>query len=71
MLAEPPPRLLHSIREARDLLGVSERTFFRLLSRGDLEAVRIGARTLVVHDVLVAYVQNLRAAHAQRKPPID
>ena len=71
MLAEPPPRLLHSIREARDLLGVSERTLYRLLRRGELETVRIGTRTLIVHGVLVAYVENLRVAHAQKESPID
>ena len=71
MATEPPPRLLHSIREARELLAVSERTLFRLLSRGDLEAVSIGARTLLVHSALVAYVESLRGSHAQQEAPID
>jgi hypothetical protein len=74
VLAEPPPRLLHSIREARDLLGdMPARTFARLLCRGDLETVRIGARRrFVTHDTLLAYIARLRAeAGHNGVSPID
>jgi excisionase family DNA binding protein len=36
-----------SIKEAYTLLGISERTFFRLLKTGTIPAARLGGRTII------------------------
>ena len=61
MFAEPPPRLLHSIREAHELLAVSERTFYRWMASGEIETVQIARRRLVPHDSLLSAIARLRA----------
>lgn len=36
-----------SIKEAHTLLGLSERTFFRLMKDGTIQAARLGKRTII------------------------
>ena len=36
-----------SIKEAQALIGVSERTFFRLLKSGTIPATKLGGRTII------------------------
>jgi len=36
-----------SIKEAHTLLGLSERTFYRLLKAGTIQAIRLGKRTII------------------------
>lgn len=36
-----------SIKEAHTLLGLSERTFFRLMKDGTIQATRLGKRTII------------------------
>ncbi len=36
-----------SIKEARILLGLSERTFFRLMKSGTIKATKLGRRTII------------------------
>ena len=57
----PPVRLLHSTNSAAAQLGVSRSTLYLLLRADEIESVQIGARRLVSHDALVAYVARLRA----------
>lgn len=47
-------RLAYSVREAAEALGVSPRTIYRLISRGDLEARKIGERTVITTAALAA-----------------
>ncbi len=57
---EPP--LLVSVGEAGRRLGISERQAWRLVGRGELEAVSLGARaTRVVESSLRAYLERLRS----------
>ena len=49
-----PPFL--SLREAADFLSISLSTLHRLLAKGELVAVRIGARRRVPADHLTAYL---------------
>ena len=70
MLSELPPRLLHSIKESRELLGdVSERTFYRWMSRGEIETVQIARRRLIPHDSLLAAITRLRAKAGHNAGP--
>lgn len=42
-----PSRIAYPINETADLLGVSRRTVYELIARGELRSVRIGARQRV------------------------
>lgn len=53
-----PDPLLVSEREAGVVLGVSARSVFNLLARGDLTAVRIGKRKLVTVASIRAFIER-------------
>lgn len=57
-----PARLAHPINEAAELLAVDRRTVYRLLARGQLRSVRIGARQRIPHDELARLLQPQGAA---------
>lgn len=62
---------LVSIPEACAGLGVGRSTFYEMVTRGDVEVVRIGRRTLVPVAAIESYVQTLRfravsVVHRQR-----
>lgn len=57
---KPPKRRLYSIPEAQEQLGGIGRTTLYLLAKdGQLQLVKIGARTFVTHESLDQYVQTL------------
>jgi excisionase family DNA binding protein len=58
MSGEP---LLCPVEEAAQLLGVGRSQAFELISRGELESVKIGRRRLVPRDAIDAYIRRLRA----------
>jgi excisionase family DNA binding protein len=41
-----------SIKEAAILLGISERTIFRLMKSGELETNKIGRRTIITRSAI-------------------
>ena len=41
-----------SIKEAYTLLGLSERTFFRLMKTGTIPATKLGGRTIIKRSVI-------------------
>ena len=47
-----PRRLAHPINETAVLLAVTRRTVYRLLARGELRSVRIGARQRIPAEQL-------------------
>lgn len=55
-------KLLHSISSAGDTLGVSRVRVYDLGRRGEIEIVKIGARSLVTDRSLREFVERLRAA---------
>ena len=44
--ATPAPRRLVSLTQAAEILGVSTKTVRRYIAAGDLDAVRLGRRTI-------------------------
>ena len=60
-MTSPTPRL-HDVDAAAALLAVSTKTVRRLISRGELRAVRIGVRGLVSSDEIKPYIAALAAA---------
>lgn len=52
-------RLLLTVVEAADLLGVGRTTLYELLARGELQAVRIGRSRRVPRTAIDDYVDQL------------
>lgn len=47
-------RLVYSVTEAAELLGISRSTAYELVSRGELPTVRLGRRLIVTRPALTA-----------------
>lgn len=52
-------RLLHTIPDAQEQLGIGRSTVYELIARGVIGTVKIGRRTLIAHDELERYVRSL------------
>lgn len=52
-------RLLHTIAEVGEQVGLSESTIRRLIRRGDLHAVTVGGSVRVPDHALRAFVDSL------------
>ena len=57
-------RLLHTIPDALNQLGIGRSTLYELMASGEIQTVHIGSRTLIAHDELVRYVEHLKAGAA-------
>ena len=54
-------KLLHNLVEASQLLGgMSRATIYEHISRGELQAVKVGRRTYIAHEELLRFVSSLR-----------
>lgn len=54
-------KLLYRVDEARAALGVGLTKLYELLASGELEAKRLGRRTLITAESLERYVESLPA----------
>jgi excisionase family DNA binding protein len=54
-------KLLLSVEEAAEAIGVKRTTLYGLLRSGDVEGVKVGNRRLVPVEALEDYVERLRA----------
>lgn len=54
-------RLLLSVEEAGEVLGVKRSKMYELISAGEIESVKIGKSRRVPVDAVEAYVDRLRA----------
>ena len=54
-------RLLHTINDTLDLLGIGRSMLYELMAAGDIPTVKIGRRTLIAHDELERYIERLKA----------
>jgi excisionase family DNA binding protein len=59
-----PGRLLYSVEEAADLLGIGRTFMFRLLATGEIDSFKIGKRRKVPRDALDGYIERLRSEQA-------
>jgi len=68
--ASAASRLLYSVEEAADLLGIGRTYMFHLLRTGEIDSLKIGKRWMVPGDALDNYIEHLRSANAAiaRKP---
>jgi excisionase family DNA binding protein len=62
--AHQEARLVYSVAEAGELLGISRAFAYELVARGDLPVIRLGRRRLVPKVALVALVEGDRTAHS-------
>ena len=56
--AAPPERATMTVPEAATLLGLSESATYEAVTRGEIPAVKIGRRVLVVRDRLIALLHD-------------
>jgi len=64
----PAPRLLLTIEQAAQRLGVGRSTMYGLVLDGEVESVRIGRLRRVPHDALTDYLDQLRGRHPLSSP---
>lgn len=53
-----PGRATMTIPETADLLGLSESATYEAAARGEIPAVKIGRRVLVIRDLLMALLSG-------------
>jgi excisionase family DNA binding protein len=58
-LAMRPEKLAYTIKEASAALGVSKATIYRTLANGELQAKKLGSRTLIPADSLRHWIGSL------------
>ncbi|MGH9043834.1 MAG: helix-turn-helix domain-containing protein [Acidimicrobiales bacterium] len=56
--AEPSSRLVFSVPEAAELLGISRALGYELVARGELPSLRLGRRIVVPRVALLALVSS-------------
>jgi excisionase family DNA binding protein len=51
-------KMLHSVSDACALLGIGRTTLYELIKNGDLEATKVGRRTLLTTASLEAFIES-------------
>ena len=59
-----PGRLLYSVEEAADLLGIGRTFMFHLVATGEIDSFKIGKRRKIPRDALDGYIERLRSEQA-------
>ena len=54
----PPPRRLHNVAEAAQLLGIGRTTLYALIKSGELETVNVGRRRFVAEEQVSAFISR-------------
>jgi excisionase family DNA binding protein len=60
-----PDRLLYSIEEAAELLGIGRTFMFHLVASGEVDSFKIGKRRKIHRDALDSYIARLRSEEAE------
>ncbi len=50
--------LVHSIGDAAQVLGIGRTTLYQLINDGKIASFKLGARTFIRHQDLVAFVEQ-------------
>lgn len=61
---ETSMRIVLTVEEAADLLGIGRTLMYALVAAGEVESVRIGRLRRIPRDALVRYVECLRGSAA-------
>jgi excisionase family DNA binding protein len=54
--------MAYSVVDAARVLGIGKSKLYELVKQGEIETIKIGSRTLVLHDQLAAFVDRQREA---------
>ncbi len=54
-----PERLQYGVQESAQKLGISERNLATLISNGQIESHKLGARRMIKHDTLIRFVEAI------------
>lgn len=54
-------RLLYSVEEAADLLGIGRTFMYHLVATGEVDSLKLGKRRKIPRDSLNSYVERLRS----------
>ena len=57
-----PARALYTVRETQAVLGLSHATIYRLIAAEQLDARKIGSRTVITATSIAAFLEKLPAA---------
>jgi excisionase family DNA binding protein len=60
-------KLLYTIREVEDVLGLSRAAIYNLINAGELRRVKVGKAARIPRASLVAYVDRLEAECADAR----
>jgi excisionase family DNA binding protein len=64
MPASASRRLVYSVDEAADLLGIGRTFMFHLVATGEIDSFKIGKRRKIPRDALDRYIERLRQEQA-------
>lgn len=56
-------KLLLTVQEAAELLGIKRSKLYELLAAGEIESVKIGAARRVPQAAIEAFIEELRGEH--------
>jgi excisionase family DNA binding protein len=59
-----PVRLLYSVEEAAELLGIGRTYMFHLVATGEVASLKLGKRRKIPRDALIGYIERLRTEQA-------
>ena len=59
-----PVRLVYSVEEAADLLGIGRTFMFQLVATGEIDSFKIGNRRKIPRDAIDGYIDRLRSEQA-------
>lgn len=55
-----PERLVYSVEEAADILGIGRTFMFQLVTTGQIDSFKIGSRRKIHRDAIDRYLHRLR-----------
>jgi excisionase family DNA binding protein len=56
-----PDRLLYSVEEAADLLGIGRTFMYHLVATGEVDSLKVGSRRKIPRDSIHGYIARLRS----------
>jgi excisionase family DNA binding protein len=56
-----PDRLVYSVEEAAEILGISRTFMFQLITTGQIDSFKIGSRRKIHRDAINRYLDHLQA----------
>jgi len=62
-------RLVYSVEEAADLLGIGRTFMFQLVATSEIDSFKIGNRRKIPRDAIDGYINRLRAEQAAAGGP--